>query len=115
MIAQRVELPAHSAFVRTPVYSGLKVEIDGASEPVVAFGLMLDAVVADDSDELFTVTVGLANRLDLISDQFYGTKSLWWVVAMVNNQLDPLVGFVPGDLIRIPKKSRLSVLGLLNS
>ena len=115
MSTQRVELPAHSAFVRTPVYSGLKAEIDGVAEPVVAFGLMFDAVVADDSDELFAVPVWLANRLDLISNQFYGTKNLWWVVSMVNNQLDPLVGFVPGDLIRIPQKSRLAVLGLLNA
>lgn len=115
MSALRVELPAHSAFVRTPVYSGLQAEIDGAAEPVVAFGLMFDAVVADDSDELFSVPVGMANRLDLISNQFYGTKNLWWVVASVNNLLDPLVGFVPGELVRVPQKSRLSVLGLLNA
>lgn len=115
MSTQRVELPAHSAYVRTPVYSGLTAEVDGVKEPVVAFGLMLDAVVADGSDELFSVPVGMANRLDLVSDQFYGTKNLWWVVALVNNQLDPLVGFVPGDQIRIPQKSRLSALGLLNA
>jgi len=105
MAGQRIELPAYSMFATTPVY-------DVAGD--IVFGLMADVVVPDLSDQLFVVPLAGVNRLDLISDEFYGTPSLWWVIARVNNIQDALVAVPVGTTIRIPTKDRLASLGVLN-
>lgn len=105
MAGQRVELPPYSMFATTPVY---EVESD------VVFGLMKDVIVPDASDDLFTVPPGAENRLDSISYKFYGTPSLWWVLARVNNIADPLTGVEANATIRIPTKARLASEGILN-
>lgn len=92
-------------FATTPVY-----EVDSE----VVFGLMKDVIIPDASDTLFTVPTGGVNRLDAISNQFYGTPALWWVLARVNNILDPLLGVGLSQQIRIPTKARLASEGILN-
>lgn len=104
MAGQRVELPAYSMFSATPVY-----EVGGD----VVFGLLKDAIVPDASDDLYTVPPGGAHRLDAISYYFYNTPHLWWVLARVNNVVDPLIGVAVGTVIRIPTKSRLASEGVL--
>lgn len=105
MAGQRVELPAFSMFATTPVYD---------SDGEVVFGLMKDVIIQDASDELYTVPPGGVNRLDAISNKFYGTPALWWVIARVNNVLDPLFGVALNSQIRIPTKARLASEGILN-
>jgi hypothetical protein len=105
MAGQRIELPAYSMFATTPVY-----DVDGD----IVFGLMADVVVPDLSDQLFVVPLAGVNRLDLISDEFYGTPSLWWVIARVNNVQDAIVAVPVGTVIRVPTKDRLASLGVLN-
>lgn len=51
------------------------------------------------------VPVGYAHRPDLISNIFYGTPALWWLLLIVNKIDDPFEGFNVGDQIRIPKIS----------
>jgi hypothetical protein len=92
-------------FATTPVYE---------VEDEVLFGLMKDVIIPDASDTLFTVPPGGVNRLDSISMQFYGTPALWWVIARVNNVIDPLLGVGLDQQIRIPTKSRLAAEGILN-
>lgn len=106
MAGQRIELPQYSMFAKTPVY-------DLGGETVV-FGLMQPAVVPDDTDELWVVPSAGVPRLDLLANDFYGTPSLWWVLASVNNILDPLVSVTEGTGIRVPTKERLSAEGILN-
>jgi len=101
-------------FSATPAYEGIDAEIEGSRQKVIVFGLMADAVVPDPSDVLYTVPQAGEGRLDLISQQFYGTPELWWVVAIVNNLIDPLVGFVTGQTIRVPKRERLASEGILS-
>lgn len=98
----------------TPIYDGVEVEVEGVRQKVIVFGLMVEAVNPDSSDELYTVPQGGEGRLDLISQQKYGTSELWWVIAGVNYVLDPLVGFVAGQIIRVPKKERLASEGILS-
>lgn len=92
-------------FAKTPVK-----EIDGN----LVFGLMRDVVVPDATDDLYTVGAGEHDRLDLISARFYGTSHLWWVIARVNNLLDPEKGFEIKAQIRVPTKTRLAAVGVLN-
>ena len=80
----------------------------------VEFGLMRDPVMPDATDEKWPVPEAGVNRLDLLSESFYGTPHLWHVLASVNNILDPLVGFSAGTVIRVPTKERLAAEGVLN-
>jgi len=52
-------------------------------------------------DEYIITTVG--DRLDLLSLQYYNDATLWWIIAMANNNVTK--GFMfpePGTQIRIP-------------
>ena len=92
-------------FGETPVY-----EVNGQ----LVFGLMVDVIVPDPTDFRHTVGVNEANRLDILSTKFYGTPELGWVIARVNNLVDPMEGFAVRQEIRIPSKDRLASKGLLN-
>jgi hypothetical protein len=106
MAGQRIELTQFSMFIKTPIY-----DLGGGT---IVFGLMQPAVVPSDSDELWPVSSVAVPRLDLLANDFYGTPQLWWVLASVNNILDPLVGVPEGTKIRVPTKERLSAEGILN-
>lgn len=109
MLDTRVQLPLYSMWVDTPIY---EVEVGG--ENAVVFGLLQDAVVADPSDQMYTVPQAGVYRLDLISQNFYGVPDLWFVIARANNLIDAIVGFAQGQTIRVPAKSRLAQEGLLS-
>lgn len=100
-------------FASTPAYQ-VDAEIDGTDQTVAVFGLKRDAVVPDSSDILFTVPTGGGGRLDLISQKFYGTPELWWAICRCNVSMDPMVGPNIGDVIRVPTRSRLAAIGVLN-
>ena len=93
-------------FTSTPVYDL------GAGN--IVFGLMQPAVVPDNTDELWTMPSAGVPRLDLLANDFYGTPQLWWVLAVVNDMLDPLVAVPTGTKIRVPTKQRLASEGILN-
>lgn len=101
-------------FANTPAYQDVSAEIEGTRQNVIVFGLMVDAVVADASDTLFRVPQAAEGRLDLISQKFYGTPELWWVIALVNNIRDPIVGASVGQHVRIPTRNRLAAEGILS-
>lgn len=46
-------------------------------------------------------------RLDIISNEYYGTPTYWWAIALANEFIDPFILNV-GDLIRIPTLTSLS-------
>ena len=106
MAGQRIQLPQYSVFSNTPVY-----DLGGGT---IVFGLMQPVVVEDASDELQVMPAAGVPRLDLISNDNYGTPALWWVLASVNNIVDPLVSVPSGTTIRVPTKSRLAAEGVLN-
>lgn len=114
MANTRIELSPFSMFSATPLYEGIQAEIEGVRQNVLVFGLMVEAVVADATDILYRVPESSSNRLDLLSQQFYGTPELWWAIALVNNVLDPIVGVTPGLTIRVPTRDRLAAEGILS-
>lgn len=114
MAITRVELSPYSMFANTPVYQDVAAEIEGVRQNVIVFGLMVDAVVPDSTDTLYRLPQAGEGRLDLVSQKFYGTPELWWVLALVNNLPDPLVGASVGQTIRIPTRNRLAAEGVLS-
>ena len=79
----------------------------------IVTGLIRDPVLADSTDLIFVVDKPNENRLDLISQSFYGTPELWWVLAMVNNMRDAQFGIPYGTRLRIPLRSRMTNLQIL--
>lgn len=114
MASTRIELSPYSMFSNTPVYQDVSAEIEGVRQNVIVFGLLVDSVVANETDIMYNVPQSAENRLDLISQKFYGTPELWWVIALVNDIHDPLVGVTVGQQIRIPTRNRLAAEGILS-
>lgn len=102
--APTIDLPAHSAYFRTPAY-----QVEGE----VVFGLLHPPVSSHPSDELFRVPPGGEGRLDLIADDRYGSAQLWWVLALVNNITDPMTEPAVGTFLRVPDPERLVSLGVM--
>ena len=53
------------------------------------------------------VTAGDADRLDSLASEHYGSPSLWYVIASVNNITDGGMHVKPGTQLRIPNRSRI--------
>jgi hypothetical protein len=94
----KVTLPPHSAWTATPVYAP-------PGQPVV-FGLRRPPLGQAANDLMYTVPLAQANRLDLVSQIFFGSPDYGWAIADVTQLVDPLL--VPvGTVLRIPAASRL--------
>ncbi len=65
-----------------------------------------DTIENNDSDLYITVDNINMNRLDIISYNYYGYSTYWWVIALANNIIDPFD--IPlGTVLRIPPLSSL--------
>jgi hypothetical protein len=77
--------------------------------------LTIRPVSAESDDFLYTIEPQYTNRPDLLAFDLYGESALWWVFIQRNLDVlqDPILDFVPGKKIYIPKSSSLkTVLGL---
>jgi len=75
-----------------------------------SFGNFLDVMINRPitklpDDVLYEIDSVYQYRPDLLSADLYGTSSLWWVFAQrnPNTLVDPLLDFVAGARIYIPK------------
>jgi len=84
------------------------------------YGRFLDVLTprsfpAQKDDVVFTINRTYQYRPDLLAYDLYQDAALWWVFQARNPNVitDPIGDFVPGVVIRLPKKSTLvSSLGL---
>jgi hypothetical protein len=77
--------------------------------------LAIRPVSAEPDDFLYSIQSQYMYRPDLLAYDLYGEPGLWWVFIQRNLDIlqDPILDFVPGTKIYIPKSSGLkSVLGL---
>ena len=77
--------------------------------------LTIRPVPAEPDDFLYKIEPQYTYRPDLLAYDLYGDPSLWWVFMQRNLDViqDPILDFVPGTQIYIPKGSGLkTVLGL---
>jgi hypothetical protein len=73
------------------------------------------SVSSEKDDFLYTIQAQYTYRPDLLAYDLYGESTLWWVFIQRNADVlqDPILDFIPGTKIYIPKKSSLfTVLGL---
>lgn len=52
-------------------------------------------------DSYHVVSESEVNRLDIISNYYYGTPNNWWMIALANNFIDPFI-VNEGVMLRIP-------------
>ena len=73
--------------VGSPGYSNFKTFINATSNNSIGY-----------------VPAGYEHRPDLISNLFYGTPNLWWLILETNNIEDPFESLNVGDRILFPKE-----------
>lgn len=59
------------------------------------------------ADDDLIITVGDVHRLDSLASKYYGSPSLWYVIASVNNLNKGTFHVPPGTQLRIPNRSRV--------
>ena len=77
--------------------------------------LTIRPVSAEVDDFVYNIQPQYTYRPDLLAFDLYGDSALWWVFAQRNMDVlqDPILDFVPGTKIYVPKNSSLrNVLGL---
>ena len=57
-------------------------------------------------DAYHIIDLSDVNRLDLVSQQYYGTPFLWWVIAEASGITDPF-HVALGTVLRVPQLRRL--------
>jgi hypothetical protein len=70
-------------------------------------------LLPDSSDIFVTITSTYQHRMDLLSNNVYGTPDLWWVICEYNNIQDPLSQLTIGTVLRVPDLDR--VLSLITT
>ena len=63
-----------------------------------------------EDDRFHTVAMEQENRLDIIANIYYKDPSLYWVIALANNLIDPFV-VNSGSILRIPSMASLYKFG----
>jgi hypothetical protein len=77
--------------------------------------LKIRPVSAEEDDFLYTIEPQYTHRPDLLAHDLYGDSALWWVFVQRNLDAiqDPILDFIPGTQIYIPKGNSLkTILGL---
>ena len=54
------------------------------------------------NDDIYVASL-TGDRLDLLSNQYYGSPASWWIIANANNIHDGKLGLKDGTILRIPK------------
>lgn len=98
-MAVTVQLSEKSMFLETPVYED--------SDGTLTFGMRAQVFFPDASDFIIAVDQSSEGRLDLIAYNYLGDAKLWWVIAEINNIVDPASYPLIGTSLRIPSKSRV--------
>jgi hypothetical protein len=63
----------------------------------------------DQSDStLYEIPLSYSYRPDLISQEFYGTGDLHWVITYINDISDSPQGYYPQRVIKIPNPKRIA-------
>jgi hypothetical protein len=95
------------------VFNKLSRYVHGGDTEVGEIGLEWwdrRSIPTDPSDSIFIVTAFHAKRLDLIASAFYNEPRYWWVIAQVNNILDPQTEVYEGRKLAIPSADRLMII-----
>lgn len=91
-------LSTNNEYDKTSRYQVLRV-ISDETTYLETYNQVEVPVSSDDSYHV--VSHGEVNRLDIISNNFYGRPDFWWAIALANNFIDPFI-VQEGVMLRIP-------------
>lgn len=105
-MSKEINLPVDSRFQDTPLLQ-LR-DSDGNATNDYAWGVweVIDFPEAG-TDLIHIIKDYEAGRIDLLADKYYGNVNLWWVIAYINEIMDPMVDMEAGDKIRIPHRNEV--------
>lgn len=86
-------------------YKNLRRIIDDEGDEYVESYERID-IRTTSKDQYHTVDASEENRLDLISNKYYGTPLLYWIIAEANDIYD-MFEVPTGTILRIPSKTSL--------
>lgn len=93
----------NSTLVRTSRYvSGGSTEVNQTALEWWEREVFLSA----EDDNNYVVEKKFEGRLDLIAAIFLGEPRMWWIIAMLNNIVDPVTEVVEGVILYIPTAER---------
>lgn len=90
---------------KTSRYQILRVVVNGDSRYLETYNQK--TIPESDEDTYHIVSFTEEGRLDLIANDYYGSPSYWWVLAIANNLIDPF-DFKQGVMMRIPPMSSVT-------
>ena len=61
--------------------------------------------IPEENDDIFVITTE-GDRLDLLAEQFYRDRTLWWYIANANNI--STMNLEPGTSLRIPNNTEFA-------
>lgn len=93
-----VTIRSDSRFKDTEVLSSLK--LDATFFAMWKRPLEINEMIENATQyEVRNVDIG---RIDILADQFYDNPRLWWIVASVNEIIDPIEDMFQGQVLFIP-------------
>lgn len=105
-------LPTNSELLHS--FSRFSDQLLFSSNGVPFWGTWIPADIPFSPADQYHVVSSLdVGRLDLIAYKFYQTPELWWVLAAVNEIFFPPEDMEEGDVLRIPDRSNLILMGLI--
>lgn len=103
-----LSLPTYNRYRQTDLLQGPKGEV-GTDEATFWGTFKRPDIILTDNDTFITIASKDNGRLDLLAHKYYGEAGLWWVIAMVNDIVDPLYGVTPGMVLRIPRRNNIFI------
>lgn len=92
-------LSENNEYEKLSRYSVLRIIEEGKDHFLETYNHIEIPVSSQDSYHV--VSESEVNRLDIISNKHYGTPNNWWIIALANNMIDPLV-VNKGTMLRVP-------------
>jgi nucleoid-associated protein YgaU len=113
-MGRQLRLPAVSTMQRTTLYQVRDPQDDNVLLNDYAWGTWEPVDFPPDaSDQSYVVQRKDIGALDHVSEKFYATPDLWWVIAHANDITDPTSddpnkgGIATGTRLRIPSRDRV--------
>lgn len=96
---------SNEEYTKLSRYNPLRVITEGKDRYLETYNQI--KVPISSTDLYHIVSKSEEGRLDIISNNYYGSSSYWWAIALANNFIDPFT-LNEGTMIRIPSKLVLS-------
>ena len=84
-------------------YTTVLAELTTEQTPVAFYKNPFYQSIPNNTNDIYIIT-SIEDRLDLLSNKFYGSTQYYWIIAIANpNKINPSSLFItPGTQIRIP-------------